>query len=200
MLEIVETTENERKFQEAWDAFVPAPDDHPDRVPLCRNWDATQAVVGKEIMRAYHHHFHEVICMETRSDRASTWRIVLNGLRQQSREESRLVPPRFFYPWYLTEPDGRSETLEKRAKAFFESAFKQKYPDKRLNSKFANAEWEKLHEKMFKLAFKDYQDQHQEYSKKLNTHKEREAQEFAAWVDKLHVLALFDNFVFDLKE
>lgn len=135
--------------QQIWDnacaAYIPAADDHKDNIPFYRRWRGCKAVLealgySDNDISNLNYILHNAICM---SEDYKGFVLSMHHFAPEMPKKPNLRIE------YRCEP---SQVTEADARRIFAEQFKAAYSGKRINSKFANAQWEKVKAKAMELA------------------------------------------------
>lgn len=182
---------NRQRFEEAYDAFVPAPDDNPDNVWFYRTYAGLKAAWGPAFHKNYEAVLHHVACTARELRSVPLYDGALrqlafyleHGYEFQIPEEPHY---RGFYDQMPQYPG------ERDAKELFNSEFKRVYPDKRLNSREAHEKWAANKDKAFQILVDQYHKKMAHYTARENECAEQNRLRRAEWLDKIHARALFE--------
>jgi hypothetical protein len=140
-------------FTLAHDAFVPAPDDNKEAIPFYRTWFGLKAVWGEEFCKEFHYVLHEISC-----------RIIGLKVEEKYPKALELLQYNIDHQAYPPKPQRRisysSEPdlfTDKDVEEIFVVHFKARWPEKRINSKFAKEKRKGAWETCQKLALERYE-------------------------------------------
>lgn len=153
---------NREAYEAGYAGYIPSPDDLPDNIPYYRRHAAVKSLLrhlGLPESLASHHAIHgSGIFASDRTGRdLKDFQASLAHLLKDLKAPE--APARKIS--YRSEP---VKNIEKRSKALFDIHFKQKWPDKRLGSKFAKEKWEQVKAQAEKMAEAEYANEYKEYS------------------------------------
>lgn len=187
-------TFNEELFQKGREGFEPAPDDNPDAIPFYRDWAGVVAVIGDCNTKKFHHLIHNSLFW---ANPAHAWKGVLIGLKTVADGMKIPEKPEHRIAWWLVHPD---ENIEGRAYEMFKSQFKRAFPGKKINSKSAKSEWERLKAKATELAEEEFKAEMIVYQRKLDQVEEENRKAQEEWESKKQAVEVFQKFVSSLEE
>lgn len=135
-------------YNQGRESFVPDASDNPRNIWFYAAWEGVKAVcesLGIEIS-SIHHQVHHALCTSN-----GDWNLFLKDLKSQAENLTYPEKPReSFHHDY--EPTFTDEDITKRAKEIFTTSFKAAFPEKRINSKFAQEKWKEVEEKAKQMA------------------------------------------------
>src|SRR5262249_15190701 len=92
-----------------------------------------------------------------------------------------------------------SEPTDDDARQFFNGEYKRAFPDKRANSKHANALWIEKHEQAMAIVREQYQTRLAAYHARETELDASNAARRQEWIDKFRGMAEFEQFVRELE-
>lgn len=142
-------------FETGGAAWHPQPDDNPDNHGFYRAWHGVAAVCQHLDVDPWDYHtiVHQALCWAGGVDGGRcTWPTIVRECQRQA--DGWEVPKRPTRPW---SSDSLPPYREERAYQIFTTQFKQQYPGKRLNSRFAREKWGAVKDQADALARAEYQ-------------------------------------------
>jgi len=139
-------------WEEYVNTYIPSEDDNPDNLDWYARYFASKSIVIKfgAVWEQFEHLVHQATCWGY-----CTWKDVLISLQHHTPDLPDKPIPR---PSYECEPSTTAERIETRAREIFKREFKSKWPDKRINSKFAKGKWEEVKKQAIKYAQDEFDD------------------------------------------
>jgi ribosomal protein L14E/L6E/L27E len=184
------------KFQEAFEAFIPAPDDNPDCIPFYATWRGLDAAWGSDFCNQYHSAVHQA-CGDSgyggsRITLAERYQAACTSLRYWAEKAEAPQEPasRIFWMYRPQEPA--------EARALFAGQFRQAFPGQRINSKLAKEKWEEVKGKAFEVVAEQYQAALAHYEAEKAKVDGQNAAEKATWQEKRAALEVFKALVLEV--
>jgi len=181
------TTDKEFIFKQAYDAFVPDKEDNIDCIPYYRCWAGIRAVIGEVHIKKYNNFIHNSMFWA----RAHTWTELVKAMQINIPDMTPGDCPREYY-CYDAKP---CQDVELIARSIFEQQFRDAFPRKRLNSKFAKEQWVKVQDKAREFAREDIARAMKPYNDKLARLEREYKADLKSYINKCHALASWENFV-----
>lgn len=173
------------------DSFTAQLEDNPDCVPFYRAWRGMENVLGKDTLSRWHHLFHEAICWGSNKPLEEQFDTIVAHARYMCNRGGRTEEPRYSYS-YNCPP---SEPTDDDARKFFNSEYKRAFPDKRANSKHANALWIEKREQALSILREQYQAELKRYNDKEECRETENRRRKEEWISAAWTLAEFENVV-----
>lgn len=182
------------RFESAYAAFRPAPDDRPEAIPFYRAFAGLRAAWGEDFCDTYNHALHQAACTCGGFPEGQRYAVALAVIKDMAE---RVVVPEEPRPScsYSMPPQ---KPTEDDARALFVEQFRSAFPGKRANSKFGNEQWLRVRGKALELVRAQYDKDKARYDReeaRLDAENQRRRQE---WRDKVQQAALFVNAVRNL--
>lgn len=92
------------------------------------------------------------------------------------------------------------EPTEQDAFDLFRSQYKQKFPERRINSKHAKEQWVKVSEKAWQIAQDQYKTELAHYNAMEEKRNAENAKRRQEWIDEIHAMALIEHHVESLAD
>lgn len=182
---------SEEIFQKARQAFQLRDDDNPDCILYYRDWAGICAVVGQEKADKFNSFIHNAMFY---ANPAHTWEGIKCGLTSMIKEMTVPEKPTTHICWAV-EPN---QDVEGRAYEMFKVQFKQEFPQKRINSKFAKEKWQEKKTLAMKYAQENVDCEMDRYREEVNCVEAKNQRVLEEWQNKIHSMALLEKFVREL--
>lgn len=182
---------NAEKFESAYASFAPRPDDNQDGIPYYAASAGLRAAWGLEFYNTQNHVVHQAACYCAKLEKGERYAMALSTI--QGLAERASAPPGPYLEWDHSLPP--QEPTEGDARAEFVRQFKEKFPGKRSNSKFANEYWAKLKDKAMEIVREKYVLYKAKYDKKSDAVEKRNQIRRDEWQEKADKISAFKSAV-----
>jgi hypothetical protein len=173
------------------ESFQPQANDNPDCIPFYRAWAGMRSILGHETLNQWHHLFHEAICWGSNKSMPEQFDTIIQYAQWMCSRGGRTEEPRYSYSWESTP----AEPTEHDAREFFNREYKRAFPDKRANSKHANALWPEKKDHALAILREQYNAQLAEHNARESRRMAENLKRHDEWIASAWSMAEFENLV-----
>jgi hypothetical protein len=176
----------EQTFQTLREGYVPQDGDHADAIPFYRDFHAVRGIIGSDLFDRLNHAIHGAFRYAYPEH---TWGGIYRGVLAYF--DSMALPKKPEYVFYYGSMP--SWNIEDRARDIFKSQFREAFPGKKLNSKFAHDKWAEVKDRAIEMSKVEFDAEVAAHNKQESDADKTNESNYNSWIEKVHDIARLEE-------